>query len=155
MASHQPLSSVRTSPEDRKAVVLTIAVLVGLALVGMLFLAEQASEARARRELLRAVSHASAVAVNGQLLVDPLLTLSALRGTTHIASHHSSPTSPIHLELREGDASTAVTIARDSDRPNEFWIYLPGANWHNNALGRDAGRVVSEPLSQVLRDRGL
>jgi hypothetical protein len=48
-----------------------------------------------------------------------------------------------------------ITIARDSDRPNEFWVYLPGSNWHNDPLGRDAGRVVSEPLSTVLRDRGL
>jgi hypothetical protein len=155
MASRRSLSSIRASSEDRKAVVLTVAVMAGMAIVGLLFLAEDVSEDRAQRELLRAVSHTSAVAVNGQPLVDPSVMLGALRGTRHIPAHHSSPTSPIHLELRDGSNSTAITITRDSDRPNEFWVYLPGSNWHNNPFGRDAGRVVSEPLGRVLLDRGL
>jgi hypothetical protein len=125
------------------------------ALVGTWFLAEEVTENRARRELLHAVSQASTVVINGRPLVDPTVTLSALRGTAHIPAHHSSPTAPIHLELRAGNTSTAITIARDSERPDEFWVYLPGSNWHNDPLGRDAGRIVSKPLGSFLHDRGL
>ena len=155
MTPGQSASPVRSSSENRKAVALVIASMAMGALVGTWFLAENLSEDRARRELLRAVSHAATVVVNGQPLPDTSVTLGALRGIRHMPAHHSSPTSPIRLELRDGHTSTAVTIARDSDRPNEFWVYLPGSNWHNNALGRDAGRVVSEPLGTLLRDRGL
>ena len=95
------------------------------------------------------------VVVNGQPLRESTVALTALRSIRHVPAHHSGPTSPIYVELRDHQTSTAVTIARDSDRPNEFWVYLPGANWHNNALGRDAGRVVSESLGTLLHDRGL
>ena len=144
-----------SSPDDRKAIGLAISCLVIFALVGAWFWAEDLSEDRARRELLRAVSHASTVTVNGQPLADPSVALGALRGTTHVPGHHSSPMSPIHFELRDGHTSTAITVARDSDHPDEFWVYLPGSNWHNSPMGRDAGRAVSEPLGMLLHDRGL
>ena len=147
--------SVISSPDDRKAVVIVVVCIAMGAFVGTWFLAEDQSEQRARRELLRAVSHASIVVVNGQPVPEAGVALAALRGVRHVPAHHSGPTSPIHVELRDAHTSTAVTIARDSDRPNEFWVYLPGANWHNNRLGRDAGRVVSEPLGALLHDRGL
>jgi hypothetical protein len=147
--------SVPSSLADRKAVFLTVACLAIGVFVGTWFLAENLSEQRAQRELLSAVSHASIVVVNSQPIPESAVALAALRGIRHVSAHHSSPTSPIHVELRNGQTSAAVTIARDSDRPNEFWVYLPGSNWHNNALGRDAGRVVSEPLGTLLHDRGL
>jgi len=149
------VSPLTQSAEDRKAVFITIACLVVGVFVGTWFLAEDLSEQRAQRELLGAVSRASIVVVNGQPIPEAAVALAAFRGIRHVPSHHSGPTSPIHIELRDGRTSTAITIARDSDRPNEFWVYLPGANWHNNALGRDAGRVVSEPLGTLLHDHGL
>ena len=155
MGVGQAVSTLTPSPEDRKAVFLIVACLVMGVIVGTWFLAEDISERRAQRELLGAVSRASIVVVNGQPIPESAVALAAFRGIRHVPSHHSSPTSPIHIELRDGQTSAAITIARDSDRPNEFWVYLPGSNWHNDALGRDAGRVVSEPLGTLLRDRGL
>ena len=151
----QAVSSLTQSPGDRKPLLLVVAALIMGVFVGTWFLAEDYSERRAQRELLGAISHASIVVVNGQPIPESAVALAALRGIRHVPSHHSGPTSPIHIELRDGQRSTAVTIARDSDRPNEFWVYLPGPNWHNDALGRDAGRVVSEALGTLLHDRGL
>ena len=151
----QALSPATSSPEDRKVAFLAVACVAMGVFVGTWFLADDLSEQRAQREVLRAVSHATIVVVNGQPIRESAVALAALRTIRHVSAHHSSPTSPIHVQLRDGRSSTALTIARDSDQPNEFWVYLPGSNWHNNALGRDAGRVVSEPLGTLLHERGL
>jgi hypothetical protein len=52
-------------------------------------------------------------------------------------------------------SSATLTIARDSERPTEFWAYLSGPNWNRNSLGQPAGRITSSDLDSFLRKRGL
>jgi hypothetical protein len=137
------------------AVFLPVGILVLFAVVGTFLLAETLSEQRARRSLSAVVSQSSAVSVNGQLVSDSATVFSALRRLTHVPAHHSSPTTPIHLELAYGHRVVAVTIARDSENPIEFWVYRPGPNWHNDPLGQDAGRIVSRELGDYLKRSGL
>ena len=134
---------------------LAVSVLALFALVGSLMLASYLSELRARQHLLVAVSQSSSVAINGQELSDPSRVLSALRGITQVPGHHSSPTAPIHLELRGSPEVVAITIARDSQNPSEFWVYRPGSNWHNDPLGQQAGSIVNAELNTFLQSRGL
>jgi hypothetical protein len=141
--------------EDRKATFAVGAALIILPLVGILALAEDVSENRARRELRAAVAQSSGVAIEGRAVQDPAPVLAALQRVTHVPAHHSSPTTRVHLELTGGPRPVAVTLARDSENPAEFWVYRPGRNWHNDPLGQDAGRLVSRDLDAYLRRRGL
>jgi hypothetical protein len=148
-------SNARVSEYDRRVVLLVLAALGMFILVGGVFLAEHLSENRARRYLLTAVTESSGVIVNGRRLSDPSVVLNALRGIRRVPAHHSSPSAPIHLLLEGGPEPVGIIIARDSNRPHEFWVYRPGSNWHNDPLGQDAGRILSGELDGFLRSRGL
>ena len=125
------------------------------ALVGTGFLADYLTEDHERKSLLSAVSQSSGVAIDGRPLSDPSTVLVALRGLKAIPGHHSSPKEPIHLTLSGGPHTVEIIIARDSERPNEFWVYHPGRNWHNDPLGSYAGGIVSNDLSTFLTSRRL
>jgi hypothetical protein len=126
---------VRLSGRDRKTVLLAVSILAMGTIVGSIFLAERVVETRARRDLLHTIAQSSGVALNGEWLSDPSVVLIALRGLTRVPAHHSSPTAPIEIRLQSGPDTIALIIARDSDRPQEFWVYRPGSNWHNDPLG--------------------
>jgi hypothetical protein len=139
----------------RRDIVLVIFAHAMLVLVGMWFFAEYRSENRARQLLLGATATASNVLINGRPIEDPEVILAALRQIHHIPSHHSSPVDPIRFTLKAGGITTAVILARDSEVPNEFWVYRPGPNWHNDPLGQAAGRITSTELNNLLRKSGL
>jgi len=122
---------------------------------GYNFVANDNAEKGARDELLAALTTSSGVIIDGQPVPDPAPVLAALRGVRHVPAHHSEPTSPVHLELTGGPHTVAVTIARDSENRNEFWVFRPGENRNNEAHGQDAGRVVSDTLDAYLKRRGL
>jgi hypothetical protein len=151
----QAEKKARLSARDRKVMALAVAFLAMGTIVGSGFLAENISETRARQYLLRAVGQSSGVVLNGERLSDPSVVLAALRRITHLPAHHSSPTDPIRITLQNGPDRVGLIIARDSDRPQEFWVYRPGSNWHNDPLGQDAGRLVSRDLDEYLRSHRL
>jgi len=121
------------------------------ALLVTVFLAEKVSEEHARDALLAAVGRASRVRVNGQLVATPSPFLRALQSVHHVPGHHSGPTTPVTIELEGGGPTIAVIIARDSERPTEFWVYRPGPNWHNDPLGQEAGRITVASMDSLLR----
>jgi hypothetical protein len=141
--------------QDRKVMFIFLWIFVLFPLVGLNFLLDDNAEKGARSELRAALATSTGVIVNGQALADPAPVLAALRGVRDADAHHSGPTAPVHLELTGGPHAVAVTIARDSENSNEFWIFRPGQNRNNNALGQDAGRVVSDTLDAYLKRRGL
>lgn len=100
-------------------------------------------------------AEAVGVNVNGKHVPDPSVLLIALREVGHIPAHHSSPTMPIRVDLLIGADTTPLVLARDSQQPDEFWVYRPGPNWHNDPLGQEAGRIRSHTLSTFFRGRGL
>ena len=125
------------------------------ALVGSWFLLDYVTELRARRYLLAAVANSSGVRLNGEPVADPSVVLTALGGLAHVPAHHSGPTAAIRVTLMRGADSVPVVIARDSKRPEEFWVYRPGSNWNNDPLGQAAGRVISTSLANLLSQRNL
>ena len=141
--------------EDRRSLHIALLCLALGMLVGAGLLAEQLTEIHARRAVIAAAVSSTAVNVNGKRVPDPSVLLGALRGLGHIPGHHSSPTAPIRVDLLVGVDTTPLVLARDSQRPDEFWVYRPGPNWHNDPLGQDAGRIRSVTLDTFFRDRGF
>ena len=121
----------------------------------VVFVAERYLENKAGDRVRDAVGKASAVRVNGEVVADPAILFATLKLVKHVVAHHSHPTTPIRIDLLNGSSATQITIARDSERPAEFWTYLPDSNRHRNKLGQEAGRITSKDLVDFLRKRGL
>jgi hypothetical protein len=138
-----------TDPYERAKIILPVVFIVFVLVVGG-FIADSVSEDRAREQLLGALDRASAVRFNGQVLDHSDVILRVLKSLHHVPAHHSGPDDPLRLELVSGNATTAITIARDSRTPGEYWIYRPGSNWHGNPLGEEAGRVANGALDTLL-----
>ena len=143
------------SAKDRKAMLLVLFVVTIGAVVGGMFLLDYVSELRARKQLLAVIAESASVTMNGEKLADPAVVLSALRGLTHVPAHHSAPGRPIHIEVQGRPDTISIILARDSERPQEFWVYRAGANWNRDPLGQDAGRIVSAKLDQLMRARRI
>lgn len=114
--------------------------LVFLAGWGGLFL-ERYVEGRARDAVLSALSELlpnATVTINGEAR-EPAPVLQALRRIHHVDSHHSSPLRPIEIEIRDGAKTIKLIVAQDSERPDEYWVYRPGRNYHNDPLGEFLG----------------
>jgi len=120
-----------------------------------MFVAERYSENKAGDRLRDAVSKASQVRLNGDVVADPTILLATLRLVDHVTAHHSHPNALIRIDLVNGASATQIAIARDSQNPSEFWTYLPGPNWYLDKRGQAAGRITSTDLDRFLRERGL
>ena len=115
-------------------------ILVFLVGWGGLFL-ERYMEGRARETVLSALSELSpnaTVTINGKDR-EQAPVLQALRGIHHVESHHSYSLKPIQIEIRDGTKTIKLIVAQDSERPDEYWVYQPGRNYHNDPLGEFLG----------------
>jgi hypothetical protein len=125
---------------------LVIFVILLFAVVWGLFTLEDFIERRARDAVLTALNDLSpgaTVTINGQIRQkEPVL--EALRRLKHIDSHHSSPLTPIHVDIRDGDKTINLIVAQDSERPDEYWVYRPGRNYHNDPLGEFIGSTQTQ-----------
>jgi hypothetical protein len=122
---------------------------------GTLFFADIVSEYRTRETLVHATAGSPRILLNGMPVDDPSVLVAAVRQLRHVWAHHSSPGEAICLEFVTGHDTTSINLARDSERPDEFWVYRAGANWHNDELGQEAGRIESPSLNGYLKSRGL
>jgi hypothetical protein len=129
--------------EERPVWVAAGVILVFLIILvgwGSLFL-DDFMEKRARNAVLSALSDLSSNAtatINGEAR-EAAPVLEALRRVQHVESHHSSPLKPIEIEIRDGARTIGLVVAEDSERPDEYWVYRPGRNYHNDPLGEFLG----------------
>jgi hypothetical protein len=115
-------------------------ILVFLVGWGGLFL-ERYMEGRARDTVLSALSELSpnaTVTINGEAR-EQAPVLEALGRLHHVESHHSYSLKPIQIEIRDGTKTIKLIVAQDSERPDEYWVYQPGRNYHNDPLGEFLG----------------
>jgi len=123
-----------------RAAFVVLCVLVFVVGWGGLFF-ENYMEKRARDTVLSGLSEltpTATVTVNGAPR-QPAPVLEALRAVHHVESHHSSPLTAIQVEVRDGAKTIKLVVARDSERPDEYWVYRPGRNYHNDPLGEFIG----------------
>jgi len=91
-------------------------------------------------ETLSAFSERPQVSINAtpaSNLKDVLLALRSLRPPS---PHHSSPAKRISVEVAEGSHHIALSLARDSGNPREYWIFYPK---YYITTYNEIGRVVT------------
>jgi len=110
---------------EQRAWILLVPVFIMFPLIVGVFMAERVSEDRARGQLLGVLDRASAVGFHSQILDHSAAILTVLRSLHHLPAHHTSAVDPLRLELVSGGTTTAITVARDSETPGEYWVYRP------------------------------
>ena len=135
--------------EDRPRVVLWLVagflLLYCPALILFWFLDAQAS--KAREEIQRAVEgpdNSFAVTINGRSARDGAALLHAIRGIHSQPPHHSSPGPEIQLVIRGPQSTLALTLARDSKVPREYWAFWTQGASNPNRL--EIGRIDTSVL---------
>ena len=124
-------------------------------IVGRLLVTRFTSEERGIQAVVDAVGRASEVQLDGKTIDDPTLLLLTLRLVDHPSYHHSAPTARRRIELANGDWKTTIVIARDSQRPNEFWVFWPVTDTGDRCCGQPVGFITSSDLAGFLQKRDL
>lgn len=82
------------------------------------------------------------VLVEGERVPDPGPLLAALRTLSWQSAHHSHPTTPLHVEVRSRSGALTLIVARDSSRPEEYWVFVPRKTFPQaSPLGLEIGRI--------------
>lgn len=89
--------------------------------------AEQARLDWLRREI-RLYSPDDAVLVNGRRVADPGRWIAVLGQIRPSTPHHSHPVDFATVELRATTASLRLAVGRDSQAPDEFWVFADPGN---------------------------
>jgi hypothetical protein len=74
-------------------------------------------------ELLDAPDDQIAVTVNGQPISNGIEVIPAIRGLHSAAAHHSHPDHKIALVIRKNQKVLELTLRRDSDFAQEYWVF--------------------------------
>jgi hypothetical protein len=118
------------------------ALLLGLPMI-LLFCVCDGSQRHARDrvlETLGAFDERSQISINATPAPNPKDVLLALKTLHPLLAHHSSPTKRINVEISEGSHHIALSLARDSGDPREYWVFYPKYYITQN---NEIGRVVS------------
>ena len=135
---------LRNQEARSKWVAAGVIFVIAIGLGSLIF--EDFMESRARDAFLSALNNLSpnaTVTINGNTRQNEPV-LEALRKVQHIESHHSFPLTPIQIDVRDGAKTIKVVVAQDSERPDEYWVYRPGRNYHNDRLGEFIGRTQTQ-----------
>jgi len=76
-------------------------------------------------ETLGAFDERSQISINATPAPNPKDVLSALKTLRPLSAHHSSPTKRINVHISEGSHRIALSLARDSSDPREYWVFYP------------------------------
>ena len=91
-------------------------------------------------ETLAAFDEQSQISINGTPPPNPKDVLLALKTLRSRSPHHSSPTKRINVEISEGSHHIALSIARDSSDPREYWVFYPK---YYITRYKEIGRIVT------------
>jgi hypothetical protein len=130
--------------------VLGIGFLTTLVLV---FAGQNAAQERVRQALLRDLNELKPpyrVRLDGRDTTDPTAIVRVLRAVTSLPAHHSGPVRPVHLEIGDGEHTVRVTLAEDSQRSDEFWVFRSPRQSSGASLGQEAGQTTDSRLRSYL-----
>jgi len=119
------------------------------------FLRATASDARQREQLVNRVNRISdnySVEIDSVKIQDHSTVVSALRGIADVPAHHSNPGEPHLVRITSGRNVVEVCLARDSDRPSEYWVATPTeGKCDRRSLGSSSfGRLTNVRLDSLL-----
>jgi len=135
------------------AVILAVLVLIAIVLV---FAGQDAAQLRARETLLRDLNVLKPpyrVQLNGRDTTEPAAIVAALRAVTTVPAHHSGPDRPFLLDISDRQYNVLVTLAEDSQRPDEFWVFRTPPKSSPASLGQEVGRITDPNLRRYLAGR--
>jgi hypothetical protein len=139
-----PGRNLKEQPEWLAALVMLVVLLMFLGWGSLAY--EQLTERRARDAVLSALTSLSpnaSVTIDGEARQQAPI-LEALRGLQHVEAHHSYSLEPHRIVIRDDSKTIELVVAQDSERPDEYWVFRPGHNYHNNPLGEDVGRIGTQ-----------
>jgi hypothetical protein len=145
----------RPTPSQPRRPIYNWLGIVAIAVIVVPILWLQIAEWRAGSAFKNAVEHAEQVRLNGTPVESPAPLLASLGEVSHASAHHSHPLTPIRIDLIDASGEVQVIVARDSQRPNEFWAFWPDGRVAGDHLGQEAGRIDSAELDAFLHQRGL
>lgn len=94
---------------------------------------------------IRSLSGNYVVYVDGRQIRDSEKLTSALQETTVYWAHHSHPTKRIQVEIRDDVRELRLELGRDSDRPQEYWVFYPQFGVTSN---NEIGRITTSALDE-------
>ena len=65
------------------------------------------------------------VLINGNTVSNPDELLAILKTLRPAIPHHSHPTKRIRIEVKTANDDLVLELGRDSDRPEEYWVFYP------------------------------
>jgi hypothetical protein len=140
-----------TTDSEKKPKWLIAVFILFFIMVGGTFWYDWKVEKQARDkvlDLLSALSPAVRVTIDGHEH-PPAPVLEALARLRHVQAHHSQPLKPVRVEIRDGGTTIELAVAQDSTRPDEYWVFRPGPNHHNDPLGENLGRIEVQSFGQA------
>lgn len=102
----------------------------------------------ARYDVLKFVNSLSGnykVYVNQQEVPEPDKMVSALKELAPYWAHHSHPTKRIRLLIRTDVRDLTLELGRDSDNPQEYWIFYPE---HDLTSNNEIGRITTSAFNE-------
>jgi len=109
----------RTPMRTTRAFLIPIAAFLGVCLL---------STSRAREEVRRKISSLGPdckVSMNGAAVQNRGEVLGSLRDLHWERGHHSYPTKRLSLVISSESGRAVFELARDSEYPQEYWVFLP------------------------------
>ena len=95
-----------------------------VALFTVCFLSESAARDQVRHRV-NSLSPGYTVSVNGIIIQNSEDVLYALGDLHWRWAHHSHPTKKISVVISDESGRIALTLSRDSEYPQEYWVFLP------------------------------
>jgi hypothetical protein len=93
-----------------------------------------------RSQVVEFLSHAEAdavVSVEGSVVDDAKFMIRELQKISTSLGHHSHPEKTIHVTIVSQGRTLRLSLGRDSDRSNEYWVFYPQyKHTARNELGR-------------------
>jgi hypothetical protein len=94
---------------------------------------------------IRSLSGNYVVYVEGRQVRDSDKLISALKEIAPYAAHHSHPTKRIRVEIRGDVRELTLELGRDSDRPQEYWVFYPQFGVTSSS---EIGRITTAALDE-------
>lgn len=94
---------------------------------------------------IRSLSGNYVVYVDGRQIRDSDKLISALKEIAPYAAHHSHPIKRIRVEIRGDATDLTLELGRDSDRPEEYWVFYPRFGVTSN---NEIGRITTSALDE-------